>query len=373
MLSVVVAAILQVSASGTFDLARERMGLRVVQTGGRTFALGGYSYVHRQCSTTIEEIIGKGTKSTLLQMLSDRNHFEALAVSDNQVLVAGGFSEEKGSLANVELLDFHAGKSAAWPNLLAPIELFTMHKFGHRAVLFGGLTAQGITKTHSLIQWIDFPTQRAYPAKSHLITSRFGHDSFWVPSKAKFLIVGGKTVRQEKGHAVYSPLRSMEWFEPATEVVTQAGELIEARDRPKLVLAPNGKVWVIGGADETQKHRTIEEFDPDSGKCRVMSSMCAPRMAPMVLEIPGRGVLIAGGWTSDPESARNIEFLPFSTGLPYIVGKSQVARAEGAMVWLDKASFAILGGKDDFGGRNPHSYELKFAEIFTLSGMESRR
>ncbi|MEA2551932.1 MAG: hypothetical protein QOJ65_108, partial [Fimbriimonadaceae bacterium] len=164
----------------------------------------------------------------------------------------------------------------------------------------------------------------------------------------------------------YSAVDSVEIWDPKLGKVRPGGKLTTPRDRPALVELGNGKVLVIGGASDKTKHASIELYDPSTGASQVVASMSTARMAPMILPVADQGVLIAGGWVDDPVAGRAIEYLDFARNTCTVVGQAQVTRAEAAIVWLSRNEFALVGGKDSFGGRDPHAYAFQLTERFRV-------
>lgn len=350
------------------SISAERMAPQVVRVEGKQALIGGYQYQGRTCPQGISWIEADGSERPAgLTLRVGRNHFRTVSLDRGRVVVLGGFNERDGTLASVECLDFPRKKSDPWPALKLPVELFTVHRFQDRAFIFGGLIAQGETTTRSEVQWIDLRTRKTSLAKGGLIQSRFGHDSVWLPRLRRYLIVGGKkaerfTNAEGKRETRYTPLRSVELWDPATEKATPAGELTDDRDRPQLHLLPDGKVLVIGGENASRRLPTIELYDPATHKSQVVATMSAGRMATMVLPNDERGLFLVGGWVDDPDAGKNIDYLDLRTMRCRVLGRVGHIRSEGAMVWLDGETIGLIGGKDWIGDRNPHGYAFRATE-----------
>ena len=360
------APVIRLEPASSSSSLYERMGLQAVKNGPDRVLLGGFDYRTRTCLREVSLLSQSGVeRATKVRLAVGRNHFGAHSVGPDRVLVMGGYSEAFETLASVECLNLRTGASGAWPWMPDPAELFTSHRIGNRVAVIGGLVSQGTTRTLSTIQWIDLKTREAVRATEGLVTSRFGHASLVLRS-GEVVIVGGKHVQSVDGRPEYSAVDSVEIWDPKLGKVRPGGKLTTPRDRPALVELGNGKVLVIGGTSDTSKHASIELYDPSSGTSRVVVSMSTARMAPMILPVADQGVLIAGGWVDDPVAGRAIEYLDFARNTCTVVGRAQVTRAEAAMVWLSRNEFALVGGKDSFGDRNPHSYSFQLTERFRV-------
>jgi galactose oxidase-like protein len=343
------------------------MGLRIISLGNRTVALGGFDYAAQKCLRSVSILNTDGSENELrIQLAVGRNHFETVPLDRDRLLVFGGYSEDYDTLAEVECLDLRRKRVEAWPWLDHPVELCTAIPLPGTVAVIGGLTSQGQTKAWDSIQLIDLKTHEVSEARAKLKTSRFGHDSLWLPTLAKVLIAGGKHVERVNGKSLYTAVRSLELWDPNADTIEPAGEMTVARDRPRLALLKSGKVLIVGGASDLGSQKTIELYDPATKTSSVLGTMAAPRMAASVLDYLGKGLIIAGGWTSDPQAGTAIEYLDYQTLQISTIGHARTCRAENAMVWLKPDEFALIGGKDMFEGRRPEAYSFRETERFKV-------
>lgn len=360
----------------TLESSFERMALQGVATPEGVLMLGGYTYPERSCLRELTLFSKDGTEETLgLKLSVGRNHFRAVSLGAKRILVIAGYSEDFGSLAQVELLDLAANRVEAWPWLKYPTELFSVAQFKDKIAVIGGLIAQGMTQTWDAIQIIDLKTQEVSINPFRLATSRFGHESIWLPTLKKVLIVGGKHVSRAapdangRRKAIWTPVQSMEFWDPATGEVTPAGDMTIARDRPTLHLMADGKVLILGGVAEDpspEKLRSIELYDPITRQTQVVGQMRVGRMAATVLPYKGKGLIIAGGWVDNADEGKLIEYFDFESFKSHALGSAHSSRAEHVMEWLSDDKFVLAGGKDNFGARDPHSYRFLSTEVIQV-------
>lgn len=379
-----------VRLAATYELREERMGCRAVQIeptaawrrgqrgvknakspsppaplspsgrGGIGWIIvGGYSYSKRNTLASSELIDTNGKpQASRFALKEDRNHF-GLVTNLNQIVAFGGFSESKDSLDSIE--------GIGQAKLIKPVELFAWMQLGPIVYVFGGLTAQGLTSTQEAIQVLNLKTGAVRLTSGPLLQSRFGHGAIFLPRLNRVLIVGGKSARKvdPKNPTDYSALNSLEWFDPKKEKCFPAGRMLQQRDRPAVAVTPDGSVAIIGGASNKHMLRSIERFEPATGQTEIVATMKADRMAALTLPYQN-GVLIMGGWTDSGEAAEDVEYLNLRTWKVTTVGKCQFCRAEGCLLPLDANRFALVGGKEDPAGRNPHTYETKLVEVFEI-------
>lgn len=355
----------QLEALGPTSATFERMALRCAKLDAGVVVVGGYSYKDRTCHREIGWLGADGRETAAKPGLSvGRNHFEMLPLGGSRLLVLGGYSEDYETLADVQAVDLKTGKVEAWPWMPRPVELFTTHSERGKLYVVGGLTSQGKAQTRSEIQVLDLQSREWAIAKQGLLESRFGHAMVYSPRLGKLIVIGGKRKRAESPD--YRALASIELWEPSTGLVFPGGELPTPTDRPGALLLPSMKALIVGGASDERKLDAILEYDPTTRTCRQVAKLATPRMAPMLLPYRDRGVFIAGGWVDDAEAAKAIEYFDFATGRVATVGRAQACRAEGQMVWLDADTFALVGGKDPFLGRNPHESVFATTERFRV-------
>lgn len=347
------------------------MALGYCQVPGGTLILGGYSYPERTCLTNVSQVDSEGREHPLPQrMMLGRNFFGCVALDSKNVLAIGGFCEGADTLAETECLNLSRLTSESWAPLLHPVELASVVRIPNGLAVIGGLTSQDETQTWDCIQVLNFQTREWIFNRAAMRESRFGHASVELPS-GRVLILGGKHVdrvpKDEGGtQAAYRAISSVEIWNPRTGHVFSGGNLLYERDRPGALVMPNGKVLVVGGQSNRGILRSIEAYDAETHRSKVIAQMSVGRMAASLLPVGERGLLIAGGWTDDPRAGRAIEYLDFRSMQTRVIGHAKYCRAENAMVWLKPDVFALIGGKDAFRGRNPHSYHFLVTERFRL-------
>ena len=360
----------------------ERMALQAVPVRDGILLIGGFQYQQSTCVSQLTLLKSDGTEKLLpYQLGASRNHFRVAKVDEDHVLVMGGFSQEYGSLAEVEMIDLARGEVLALPWLATPMELASSVDLPGKVILSGGLMAQSPTQTWGVIQTLDLQTKEITVSGAQLATSRFGHGSIWLPAQKKVLIVGGKNVSRSepdpttgKRSLIWTALKSMEFYDPATDTVTPAGTLTAERDRPALQLMPDGKVLIVGGAvndPAAPKLKSIELYDPATQTSQVVGQMQVGRMAAALLPITNAtgvaiGTLIASGWVDAPEAGRAIEYFDYSTHQSQTIANAASSRAEGAMLWLDATHVVLVGGKNNFGPADPAATSFKTTEIVEI-------
>ena len=122
-----------------------------------------------------------------------------------------------------------------------------------------------------------------------------------------------------------------------------------ARAAPGAVRLEDGRIMVIGGADENFNFLdSAEIYDPSTGTWSFTGSMNEPRFEDFVaVLLPGRKVLIAGGFGPPFNALNSAEIYDEATNTWTPTGSMNVARAEFAYVVLHDGRVLAVGGVAD--------------------------
>jgi len=211
------------------------------------------------------------------------------------VLVAGGFSERRGTWDTAELYDF---RTDTWTPTKGRMndhrELYTATALPNgRVLLVGGLSLRKRT-TVPTAELYDPLTDTFTPTAGQLRDDRFGHAAALLPD-GKVLIVGGKSWRVGQADRT---LASAEVYDPLTDTFSPAaGSLKTGRDRPTATPLPDGRILVAGGAAAGGASAMMAEiYDAGTRVFTDAAPLAEGRMAHDAVLLPGGRVLVAGGW-----------------------------------------------------------------------------
>ena len=105
-------------------------------------------------------------------------------------------------------------------------------------------------------------------------------------------VVGGRSGLFACTAGVYS---SVETYDPVDDVWGKVANMSEPRDGCAAV-ACSGRLYVLGGTDESHPLSSVEVFSPADGKWSYVASMSTPRRGLAAVELPGNKILACGGW-----------------------------------------------------------------------------
>jgi hypothetical protein len=136
-----------------------------------------------------------------------------------------------------------------------------------------------------------------------------------------------------------------------TGVWTRIAPMNTARAAPAAVRLEDGRVMVIGGADETFTFlASAEIYDPRTGTWSFTAPMNGPRFEDFTaVLLPGRKVLVAGGFDTGFVPLNSAEIYDQKTNTWTKTGSMKVARGEFATVVLNDGRVLAVGGVDAAG------------------------
>jgi len=222
-----------------------------------------------------------------------------------------------------------------------------------RVLIAGGMVENGVFLES--MELYDPRTGSFQPAGT-MSSKRVGHSATLLPS-GKVLLAGGMAERSFEGglHSIMSSTADV--YDPQTNGVTSAGNMITGREAHEAVPLPNGKVLFIGGYDGRHYLDTVEIFDPATNKFAPAGKLTEPRGAAVAVLLPasdGRDagkILVMGGASGESETNRIVlgtaELFDPSTGASAKVGEMTLRRYKHAATVLADGRVLITGGSDD--------------------------
>jgi N-acetylneuraminic acid mutarotase len=132
---------------------------------------------------------------------------------------------------------------------------------------------------------------------------------------------------------------------------TRIAPMNTARSAPAAVRLEDGRVMVIGGADENFNFlASAEIYDPRTDTWSFTASMNGPRFEDFTaVLLPGRKVLVAGGFGPGFEILNSAEIYDQKTNTWTPTGSMNVARGEFATVVLNDGRVLAVGGVSSVG------------------------
>jgi N-acetylneuraminic acid mutarotase len=127
---------------------------------------------------------------------------------------------------------------------------------------------------------------------------------------------------------------------------TRIAPMNTARSAPASVRLEDGRVMVIGGADENFNFlASAEIYDPRTNTWSLTASMNGPRFEDFTaVLLPGRKVLVAGGFGPGFVALNTAEIYDQKTNTWTPTGSMNVARGEFATVVLNDGRVLVVGG-----------------------------
>ncbi|PWU09015.1 MAG: hypothetical protein C5B50_28095 [Verrucomicrobia bacterium] len=265
-----------------------------------------------------------------------RAGFTATLLSDGKVLVAGGNNGEAPTLQSAELYDPATGIWTLTGSLSTPRYAHTATMLPNGKVLVaGGYNYPSVAGYPAAAELYD-PATGQWTATGQMNSPRASHTATLLPN-GKVLVVGG---------ADDSVLSSAELYDPSTGVWTTTGSLGTPRHSHTATLLPNGKVLVSGGYF-TGALATTEIYDPATGTWTGSGQMSDARYGHTATCLPGGKVYVMGGEAAG-FMLSSAELFDPTTGTWTGTG-SMTARAWHTATLLPSGRTLVAGGSQNYG------------------------
>jgi deoxycytidylate deaminase len=281
-----------------------------------------------------------GVVSAIRNMTRQRAAHTATLLPNGRVLVAGGFAGDENSLASAEVFDLATGMFASAGDMSVP-------RAGHTATLLSTgkvLIAGGYNGNYLASAELYDPAARTFTSTSRMATARSGHVATLLPN-GKVLLAGGVGVG-------WTFLADAELYDPATNTFTATGNMLAARESHTATLLANGKVLIAGGHRGRRAAITIyssaEIYDPATGRFSVTGDMTRIRHKhEAVLLADGRVLVIGGADERDGRPAyTSAEIYNPARGTFTVTGQMNSPRykLQGTAVLLTNGKVLVAGG-----------------------------
>lgn len=270
-------------------------------------------------------------------MMVARASQTATLLPNGKILMAGGFNGDY--LNSAELYDPHTGKFTPAGQMVTPRSGHVAVLLNNGKVLLAGGTGTGWTFLADAE--IYDPTTDAFTSTGKMTTVRESHTATLLKDGKVLITAGHKGRRADM--TIYS---SAEIYNPVSGAFTPTGNLKVKRHKHDATLLADGRVLIIGGADERDgrgAYTSTEIYTPATGTFTALGNLNTSRykLNGTSILLPTGKVLIAGG-------ASKVEiFDPKTNEFIYAAGDMGTMRLFATATLLQNGQVLITGGYDD--------------------------
>jgi hypothetical protein len=253
-------------------------------------------------------------------------------LQDSTVLIAGGEADAKSAMiydpssnSIVRTIPMTANRCQHTATVLQDGSIF---------MAGGGSIGMGTSSILSTTEIYD-PVTQSFKAGPALPRPTFAHQSILLED-GRVLIVGGTDGVQRFYECLV--------FDPRNMTIKTAASLADARISHRLVRLPDGTVLIIAGGSSGAT-LLIESFNPATDTLRQAGNLLYPHVHPIVYLRPDGKVLIAGDMPSLSNYQRHVsEVFDPSSGISSDGPDMFWGRGNGLLVDLDNGKFITTGG-----------------------------
>ncbi len=341
----------------------------------QTNKVGGQTYINEK----------KGISDVISEMNVSRATHRATLLGNGKVLITGGFSGDRNSLASAEIYDPKTKKFSAGDNMsvgrashsstllpdgrvliaggfngdyldsaeiydpqtgdFSPTGKMTMPRSEHAAVLLGNgkvLLAGGVGTNWTFLADAEIfdPATDSFSKTGNMTAARESHTATLLKDGA-VLITGGHKGRRA-GIEIY---RSAEIYNSQKGIFTPAADLTVKRHKHDAVLLGDGRVLVVGGSDERDSggaYTNVEIYDPKTKIFRKIGDMRFARY-----KLQGTSVLLKNGKVLIAGGSNQAEiFDPAKNAFEVAEGKFETSKLFSTATLLRDGQVLIVGGYD---------------------------
>lgn len=290
-------------------------------------------------------------------MTVGRVNHTATPLLDGRILLAGGFTDARTSLASAELYDPRTGTFSRTGSMGTARGDHTTTRMSDGRVLVIGGFARGPGGDPLASAEIFDPKTEAFSPTGSMTTDRAGYTATLL-ADGRVLVAGGKADPAE--------LASAELYDPATGTFSPTGSMAVAREGSAATLLADGRVLVAGGMGETTGLASAELYDPTSGTFSPTGPMSDPRALPSATLLADGRVLVAGGintFATEGLPLASAELYDPRSGTFSPTGSMATARRGHAATLLADGRVLVTGGTSS-GNQAGATEMLASAELF---------
>ncbi|KPV57578.1 hypothetical protein QJ48_21330 [Paenibacillus sp. A3] len=279
------------------NMPNPRAAAATVEVNGKIYAIGGSAGSASYQDVQVYDI-STNSWETKSKMPTARSS-AASVVHNGNIYLFGGYTGNYftwtggSSLKTVEMYNPSTDTWSTKANMPSDLGLRTAVVYNNKIYLFGGMTTG--TRSVTNVDVYD-PSTDTWTSKSNM--PKAIHGSAAVISNDKIYLVGGRLI----DNSTNVSLNSFQEYNPATDKWTSKPNMSANRGMGNAVVF-SGKIFAIGGNDQSYENNTVEAYDPKTNTWTPRAKLNHARSGLGAVTYNGKIYVVGGSSANTSNSA----------------------------------------------------------------------
>ncbi len=277
------------------------------------------------------------------QMTVGRYFFEVQTLDSHRVLIMGGASE-KGVTSSVEFYDARTKTCTQVAPMREPRYAFASVRLPDGRIWISGGTSDGSSNSKSIE--IFNPTTNVWTAAGSLIYSRWQHSALLI-NDHEILIIGGRNIVGGRNNRL-----ECEIYDVSNGRGRTVASFPYLSTFGKLVMSSTGEILAFSGRESGPKSyrtETIHRYDVVSNTWSVAGTMCFKMYYPTVTQLSDKSIFLTGGSFEETNAGGTFstDVQQLSGGSFQCMGNMRYERAGHSTIQYGLDRLLVIGGMNN--------------------------
>lgn len=298
------------------SLPEARAGAAIVEYGGKIYAFGGvgnagHAAIGVKQKTTYVYDPSSDSWSKKSDMPTARSATTAAVVGDKIYVIGGYYDNDKGVALRTPKVEVYSPDSDTWVTS-TPMKVgrswAAAAVVGDSIYVIGGANeSAGIVSTVEALN----TTTDVWTTKTNLPVAANAPSA--VAYNGKIYLVGGL----KSYNAPRASYNSIYEYDPGSNMWKAKTNLLAATESAAIATL-NGKIYILGGANETVQHSAVQIYDPLENKVSSFTQLTTSRFQSGAAVVDGQLYIIGGSTGGTNGTLDTVESITLETPIPTI-------------------------------------------------------